>query len=195
MSASSSGSLLMDFWLALIFKKNLSTNRFIHIQDGAKNESLLVSLGYSSDQLNNSIPWMYSTETPEWTQGQIELRSEMVEDKYVNWMITIMGVKPGNLEAFIAVDDFAFHSTDICETLPPGAGTGGDVTTTTVNPPCNSDQFTCDDGSCVPSYKVCDFIFDCNDSSDEQTCPTFYTFEDTTIDTPYIMGRHIFISI
>ena len=137
----------------------------------------MVTVSYSSDQLDDITPWMYSTETPEWTEGQVHVRSEMAEDKYANWMITIMGVKPGEMEAFIAVDDFAFHPTDLCETIPHSAGTG-DVTTTTVGTPCSSDQFTCDDGTCIPGYKTCDFVFDCDDSSDEQECPTFYTFEE-----------------
>ena len=140
----------------------------------------MVTVSYSSDQLDDITPWMYSTETPEWTEGQVHVRSEMAEDKYANWMITIMGVKPGEMEAFIAVDDFAFHPTDLCETIPHSAGTG-DVTTTTAGTPCSSDQFTCDDGTCIPGYKTCDFVFDCDDSSDEQECPTFYTFEDCSI--------------
>ena len=82
------------------------------------NETLFVSLDFQTDKLNNSIVWEFNQPTPEWTEGQVELRSEMVEDKYVDWQITVMGIKPGDMKAFIAVDDFAFRRTDICNTLP-----------------------------------------------------------------------------
>ena len=96
------------------------------------NETLFVSLDFQTDKLNNSVVWEYNQPTPEWTEGQVELRSEMVDDKYVDWQITVMGVKPGNMKAFIAVDDFGFRSTDICEIMPP----------TTTSPPITTSSQT-----------------------------------------------------
>merc|ERR1711936_1193455 len=32
--------------------------------------------------------------------------------------------KPGDMNAFIAVDDFAFHVSDICDAMPPSADVG-----------------------------------------------------------------------
>ena len=35
---------------------------------------------------------------------------------------------------------------------------------------CESDEFTCDNGDCVPSDYECDDFDDCGDNSDEQGC-------------------------
>ena len=35
---------------------------------------------------------------------------------------------------------------------------------------CDSDEFTCDNGECVPLNYRCDYIDDCSDNSDEQGC-------------------------
>ena len=79
-------------------------------------------LRFGSESMNDSLLWSYSKATPGWTEGQVELRSVMVEEKYLNYRINVMAVKPGDMTAFIAVDDFAFHIDDICEIMPQGAG-------------------------------------------------------------------------
>lgn len=35
---------------------------------------------------------------------------------------------------------------------------------------CKDTQFTCNDGSCIPLIKKCDYVFDCEDNSDEFNC-------------------------
>ena len=35
---------------------------------------------------------------------------------------------------------------------------------------CLEDEFTCDDGSCVPIENRCDLKQDCEDNSDEKLC-------------------------
>ena len=110
----------------------------------------------------------------------MEVRSLMVEEKYINYKISIMGVWEAeeNNQAFIAIDDFEFYPTDHCDILPPEAGGG---TTTTTHAPCTDMEFQCNDGTCIPDYKVCNFNVDCDDGSDEQECPSFYDFEECSI--------------
>ena len=98
-----------------------------------------MSLSYNSDKLNDSIVWEFNKPTAEWTEGQVEIRSEMVDEKYVDWQILVMGIKPGDMEAFIAVDDFGFKRTDICERLPaPDLTTTPAPATSTQIPPSKS---------------------------------------------------------
>ena len=42
----------------------------------------------------------------------------MVDDSYVKFKIDVMALKPGDMSAFVAVDDFVFHVSEICEVLP-----------------------------------------------------------------------------
>lgn len=35
---------------------------------------------------------------------------------------------------------------------------------------CRSNEFTCNDGSCIPEYQKCDKRRDCRDGSDESNC-------------------------
>lgn len=40
-----------------------------------------------------------------------------------------------------------------------------------VNQECGFDEWTCQDGSCIPQDRVCDRHYDCPDYSDEDRCP------------------------
>ena len=145
------------------------------IQDANKEETLQVLLRYSSAELNDTLVWSYNQQTVEWIEGQIELRSILLEEKYVNWKINIVASKPGDFEAFVAIDDFAFRASDICEMLPPDAS-GGSTTTPTQTPECP--EVTCGDGQCKPASARCNFVFDCpGDTADEDGCPQFQDFE------------------
>ena len=35
---------------------------------------------------------------------------------------------------------------------------------------CDSTEFTCDNGDCIPQNYECDGISDCDDKSDEENC-------------------------
>ena len=35
---------------------------------------------------------------------------------------------------------------------------------------CDSDEFHCDNGRCIPSSYQCDYLDDCGDNSDEEGC-------------------------
>ena len=128
--------------------------------------------------MNESLVWSYGKATLEWTEGQVELRSIMVEEKYVNWKINVVAIKPGDMAAFVAVDDFAFHISDICETMPIPDGGTTQAPQTTTNTKCPDNEVTCGDGTCIPPSKRCNFMYDCpNDTADEDSCPQFYNFK------------------
>jgi hypothetical protein len=85
--------------------------------------------------------WRYDQPTVGWAEGQVELRTREHEGMYDDWRILVVAVKAAATEGFVAIDDFAFRPTDICETLPPDQAT-------TPRPDCG---FQCEDGStCVP---------------------------------------------
>ena len=66
--------------------------------------------------------------------------------------------------AFIAVDDVSFSPEcrpDPHARLPDHP------------PECDPDtEYTCDDGTCIPVEKMCDFVNDCPTGDDEETCPS-----------------------
>ena len=126
------------------------------MQDGAKNESLLVMLRFGSENHNDSLVWSYNKATPGWTEGQVELRSVMENEKFLNWKIKVDAVKPGDLTAFIAVDDFALHPGDICETMPTDAGvtTTSSPSTTTIPPSRDSATFLKLSWICFQQFNV-----------------------------------------
>ncbi|XP_064079627.1 LOW QUALITY PROTEIN: uncharacterized protein LOC135196740 [Macrobrachium nipponense] len=49
--------------------------------------------------------------------------------------------------------------------------------------PCDANEFTCDDGSCIAHHKRCDLKYDCRDNSDEAAC--------VMIDKPTGYQRHL----
>ncbi|XP_063959873.1 uncharacterized protein LOC129266996 isoform X2 [Lytechinus pictus] len=53
---------------------------------------------------------------------------------------------------------------------------------------CSENEFECPDGSCIPSYYLCDFIADCNPGyTDELNCPEHPTIvhQDVLVDTSH----------
>lgn len=67
-------------------------------------------------------------------------------------------------KTYIALDDVSF--TPECLT---GVGPAPSNTT------CETDEFKCDTGECIPDSFHCDCFFDCIDGSDEKDCPTTCT--------------------
>jgi hypothetical protein len=80
----------------------------------------------------------------------------------------------------IGVDDTSF--TPGCQlqttvTLPPY------LYSTTQSPYCNSSHSHClqNTGQCIPKDQFCNFNIECNDQTDEFSCPQVCTFEQQTL--------------
>nr|XP_054757464.1 MAM and LDL-receptor class A domain-containing protein 1-like [Lytechinus pictus] len=79
----------------------------------------------------------------------------------------------GGLDDNIAIDDI---------TMTPGCIKDPDQTlpvtvTPTDSPHCSVGQRACNDGTCIDSEKFCNFIYDCDDASDEIDCPSACDFD------------------
>ncbi|XP_041467549.1 MAM and LDL-receptor class A domain-containing protein 1-like [Lytechinus variegatus] len=79
----------------------------------------------------------------------------------------------GGLDDNIAIDDI---------TMTPGCIKDPDQTlpvtvTPTDSPHCRDGQRACNDGTCIDSEKFCNFIYDCDDASDEIDCPSACDFD------------------
>ena len=79
---------------------------------------------------------------------------------------------------------FEKSSLQLCnQKLPPPS----DATT---KRPCNEEEWTCGDGSCISNKKVCNFVYDCPaDSSDEEMCPDIFTFNDCQEENDFVKGE------
>lgn len=80
-------------------------------------------------------------------------------------------------EGDIAIDDISLTpgclKADAGTTLPPSPTTTPHTTqaTTGYTNNCKVDEFACDRGTrCIPLNKVCDFVPDCFDDTDEKDC-------------------------
>ena len=91
----------------------------------------------------------------------------------VPFQIVIEGLKTNDNSQILAIDDTSFDRgcivDDSITTLPTGATTSPTTSTQSI---C-SEGFRCPTNSqCIQSEKVCDFIKDCPDGSDEKNCGT-----------------------
>lgn len=87
-----------------------------------------------------------------------------------------------------AIDDFSFTPTckvNKVDTLPTYI-----FTTPAPDPTCGqSNQFRCKNSKeCINMNDLCNFRFDCNDRSDEESCPAMCTFEGKT---NYFIGCYL----
>jgi hypothetical protein len=122
--------------------------------DGAKNESLKVVQESTGDIPDRKL-WNHQSATLQWTEvsrprlevnaaiskGQMEVRAVEHSGAYTGWKVHLLGTKPGDMTAFLAVDDFTFkQGDDICETLPAGAGPATTPATPTTSTRCPSTE-------------------------------------------------------
>ena len=57
-----------------------------------------------------------------------------------------------------------------------------------VHEPCGAADFRCDNGQCVPAFRRCDLLSDCQDGSDELQCGRYKTWGDRKSPKKYIKG-------
>ncbi len=102
-------------------------------------------------------------------------RANITISEKLPFQIIIEGVLGGtnsNLGS-IGIDDTSFN--DGCVQNNNSIVISTVVTTpitTTKSSQCDSNQFQCKSGSCIPLKQVCNFNFDCDDKSDEDECGT-----------------------
>ena len=103
-----------------------------------------------------------------WMRGSVDLASSRP------FQVVIEGttdVATASGRKSVSLDDVSF--TEGCVT-----GSGIPVTPAPTLPPtCPPDRFTCGDGSCIRTNKVCDFYKDCPEGEDETSCPSYCDFE------------------
>ena len=113
-------------------------------------------------------PWSRNISSDGWTLGQAAF------SRGGDIMINFRAVRgQGSQGGFVALDDITINTFSTgdqdCDLLPPPE----DGTT---KKPCSEGEFTCGDGTCLPSSKVCNFVYDCD--NDEEQCPEMTTFDD-----------------
>lgn len=91
----------------------------------------------------------------------------------------VIEIKPGNdIHGMWAIDDLSFSkgcmATPDSMIDPNTTYTPFNILTTAPNTHCKSDEFWCDldtnKFTCLPKWKVCDFIPQCHDGNDERKC-------------------------
>lgn len=82
----------------------------------------------------------------------------------------IIAGNPGNVtDQKIAIDDISLSAG--CQPYSGQLPTPAPTPLPTVNP-CKASEYHCRSGECISSTKFCDFVKDCGDGSDEETCGT-----------------------
>ena len=119
--------------------------------------------------------------TSDWTQCVMMIRSHIIRDIFllsflsfffITLQVIIQATVGDGIRGDIAIDDITF--TPFCiassSTLPT-VPTTIPTKPPTLPPGCGPDEFTCDNGQCIPISARCDGkSSECSDSSDERNC-------------------------
>ena len=91
----------------------------------------------------------------------------------VSFQVVIEGISAEDPYQFIVLDDTSFDRGCVIDGTEVTLPTATSTTTTITQNTCNETSFACSSGGqCISSAKVCDFINDCADGSDEKECGT-----------------------
>ena len=107
------------------------------------------------------------------SMGQSWQKRIVTLSETVPFQIIIEGVKSSDGSQIIAIDDTSFDKGCIADTSGVTLQTVTQTTISTTHNSCVQNSFLCPtNNQCIPSYKVCDFLKDCPDGSDESNCGT-----------------------
>jgi hypothetical protein len=90
----------------------------------------------------------------------------------VAFQIIIEGLKTSDFSQIISIDDTSFDRGCVIDNSISVLPTGTTTVTTTTQNPCTGGFICPSNGQCISSAKVCNFIKDCPDASDEKNCGT-----------------------
>ncbi|XP_033638977.1 MAM and LDL-receptor class A domain-containing protein 1-like [Asterias rubens] len=97
------------------------------------------------------VKYLSGANVPKWD------KAEMMLGAGTNYQVVIEAKRAATYQGGISLDDIAFYSCNMPE--PSGAA-------------CRSDEFTCKNQACISIDSKCNFVDDCGDGSDEQSCDT-----------------------
>lgn len=101
--------------------------------------------------------------------GRYWERADIYLYKTTNFELIIEGVIGEDPYGTISIDDVSLTPECLVKTATLPVVTTKEITTTT--PRCGHDSFECvSSNQCIPANKVCDFVKDCSDNSDETSC-------------------------
>ncbi|MPC07725.1 MAM and LDL-receptor class A domain-containing protein 1 [Portunus trituberculatus] len=140
--------------------------RFWYVMKADQGSKLIIYAEETSEHTDRKKEIIYETEGSE-VYGWAKVTIPVVFTRY--FKIVIEGTASEGIEGDVSIDDISF--TPGCKPVHPPP--------TTSPPPghCLSDEFECANSDCIPKSSVCDFRYDCQDSSDELPCPSQCNFE------------------
>lgn len=114
-------------------------------------------------QINETYSTSSDSDELKWRKIDLPLQSQQDFEVIINVKFSIT-----NFKSYFAIDDVSF--TPGCLMYNSG----------TPKPPtgqCKTNEFQCNDGSCISKQQQCDFIKDCSLAEDEFTCPSLVNYE------------------
>ena len=143
------------------------TLRFFYYMDGPDVDELIVSIRDTSDGSLNEQWKVVGEVGPFWERLELMVLPHLIRDKRIQFLITGKTLNyTGGDNSVIDIDDISF--TEVCVVSDDPLPTAVPQISTTPGP-CN-DRFQCESGECVPMDRVCNFVNDCMDGTDETMC-------------------------
>lgn len=142
--------------------------RFWYMIKANQSAQLVVYVHETFGPLNPKSNIIFQTEGSE-EYGWLKADVPVTFARY--FKIVMEGTVGEKIVGDVSIDDISFTPNCVPVHMLPAS--------TTSPPPgnCHENEFECKSSECIPSTSVCDFRYDCMDSSDELPCPSFCNFE------------------